>query len=322
MNNSIDAVITWVNGNDTIWQEKLNNYAETKINFDNKKSSKRYNSIGEIDVAIKSIIKYAPFVKNIYLVTDDQKPEKFDDLKNRAKRNNIELVLVDHRTIFRGYEECLPTFNSCSIGCMLFRIPNLTEHFIVFNDDTFLMRETKPSDFFIDGKPIIRGKWSRFDEDRHLRNLYHSFKFFFRKNIKSNKKGFKNFQQTSAKLAGTKNYLRRFHTPVCIRKSTLESFFVTNKLLKENVKYRFRNKSQFIISSLSEHLEIRNKTFHFSSQTNLTYFRSYKKLLLTKLKLYLFKINKKKLFMTFQSLELANQKTQDYILAWINKRLD
>jgi hypothetical protein len=135
-----------------------------------------------------------------------------------------------------------------------------------------------------------------------------------------NKGGFKTFQQTSAKLAGVKKYVRRFHTPVPIRKSTVENFFKENDILESNIKHRFRNNDQFIISSLAEHLEIKNKSYHFKNNAQLTYFRSYKYHFMVVLKLFLFEKNKRKLFMTFQSLELADKKTIDYIFSWISKR--
>ena len=316
----IDAVITWVDGNDPNWQKKINNFLEVKKDFSNKKNLVRYNSIGEIDITIKSILKFAPFIQNIYLVTDNQKPKSFEQLKILAKNQGKNLELIDHKIIFRNHEYLLPCFNSCSIGCMLFRIPNLSEHFIIFNDDTFLMRLTNPKDYFDNKLPVLRGKWEEFYENRKVRKFYHSMKQNL--NINNNKSGgFKTFQQTSAKLAGTRNYLRRFHTPVSVRKSTLEIFFSKNDILSENVKYRFRNNKQFIISSLSEHLEIKKGTFKYLRKNQLTYFRSYKNLLITKLKLYLFILNSDKLFMTFQSLEMADKKSLNYILRWIDKRL-
>jgi hypothetical protein len=318
----IDAVITWVDGNDPKWQKKINQFREIKIDFKKKSESVRYNSIGEIDIAITSIIKYAPFIRNIFLVTDNQKPKSFDQLQNLASKNDIHLECVDHKIIFEGFEDCLPCFNSCSIGSMLFRIPNLAEHFIVFNDDTFLMRTTSPSDFFIDNTPIVRGKWVRFNEYRTLRKVYHSFLSKIGKSKPKTEIGFKNFQQRSAKLAGAKKkYIRRFHTPVSIRKSTLERFFKVHELLKDNVQHRFRNKNQFIISSLSEHLEVVNQSFTYRNRTQLTYFRSYKFPLLVRLKLFLFEFLKDKRFMTFQSLELADDKTLNYILKWITKKM-
>lgn len=319
----IDAVITWVDGNDKVWQDKINQYKNPPIDFNKKQESVRYNSIGEINIAIQSIIKFASFIKNIYLVTDNQKPKSFDELKKLAKSKNINLELVDHTIIFKNYESLLPTFNSCSIGSLLYRIPNLSEHFIIFNDDTFLMRETKITDFFINGYPIIRGKKELFYEDRKLRKFVYKILKLFGKDYNKKKSGFKNFQQTSAKLAGVKSYVRRFHTPVAVRKSTLNTFFKENEnLLKNNIKYKFRNKNQFIVSSLSEHLEISNNTYHFRKDTQLTYFRSYKNYFLVQLKLFFFEKNTTKLFMTFQSLELANQKIIHYILNWINHRLN
>lgn len=318
----IDAVITWVDGSEKKWQEKFNNFSSIKINFDKKEvASKRYNSIGEINFAIRSIIKFAPFVNTIYLVTDDQIPLEFNQLKSHALDNNIALVIIDHKIIFEGYEHHLPSFNSCSIGCMLHRIPNLANNFIIFNDDTLLIRETKIEDFFINEKTVIRGKWEKFREDRILRKSYHNFLKIFKIQKKTNLNSFKNFQENSAKLAGSKYLFRRFHTPVPIKKSTLVNFFKDNNLLEENIKYKFRNQNQFIISSLSEHLEIKNNTFVHKKDNQLLYFRNYRRFIETYLKLLLFNIQKKDLFMTIQSIELADKKTQEYILSWIENKL-
>ena len=317
----VDAVITWVDGNDLNWQKKLNQHAEVKIDFASKAQSIRYNSIGEIDIAIKSIIKFAPFIRNVFLVTDNQKPDSFDELKSIALKKGMNLILVDHKVIFRDYEECLPCFNSCSIGSMLFRIPNLSEHFIIFNDDTFLMRETTVNNFFKNGFPIVRGDWKEYYENQTFRKLYYAGLSLFGINKQKNGAGFKRFQQTSAKLAGMKKYVRRYHTPVSVRRSPLEKVFKDNELLRNNVKYRFRNQNQFIVSSLSEHLELKNKTAHYTNNTQLTYFRSYKRPREVKLKLEKFIKNKSKLFMTFQSLEMADKETLSYILNWIDNRI-
>jgi hypothetical protein len=317
----VDAVITWVNGNDKNWQEKINAYSESKINFSSENHLKRFNSIGEIDIAIKSIIKFAPFVRNIFLVTDNQSPETFDSLKLLAQKKDINLELVDHKVIFRRYEEYLPTFNSSSIISMLFRIPNLSEHFIIFNDDFFIMKEVSVNNFFINGEPIIRGEWQHFNENRTLRKIYREVLTFLDIPIKKDKISFKKRQQNSAKLARMDKYVRRFHTPVSVRKSTLTNFFKKDTLLRENIQHRFRHEDQFLISSLSEHLEIKNNTYHFQNNSQLTYFRSYKKLWLTKLKLKWFKKDKNKLFITFQSLDMASDKILNYILFWVEKRL-
>lgn len=321
-NIQIDAVIIWVDGNDKQWQEKINKFSKVKIDFGKKKESVRYNSIGEIDIAIKSIIKYASFINNIFLVTDNQIPESFNKLQLLAKNKEVNLKIIDHKVIFRDFEEYLPCFNSRSIESVVFRIPNLSEHFILFNDDMFLMRETKSSDFFINGIPIIRGKWKQFYENSPFRVIYHKLRSSIGISVKIRPNGFKKIQQTSAKLAGANRYVRRFHIPANIRQSTLTSFFKENNLLKDNIKYRFRNENQFIIASLSEHIEINKNSYYYKRNTQLTYFRSYKSLFFIKLKLFCFLRQSKNIFMTFQSLELADEKTLNYIFNWIDKRIN
>lgn len=317
----VDAVITWVDGNDEKWQEKINKYAPKKIDWSNKRETIRYNSIDEIDIAIKSIVKNAPFIRNIFLVTDDQKPKNFDAIQVLASEKNINLELVDHKVIFRGFEDCIPNFNSCSIITMLYRIPNLSEHFLIFNDDTFLMKPTTISDFFIDGNPVIRGMWSKYYEDQELRKLYYKTLAILGVKKDLSRPGYKKAQQKSAKLLGLKKYLKRDHTPVSIRKSTLENYFNSKDKLHDNVKYRFRNENQFIISGLSTHLEIKNNTYSLKKDYQLSYFQSYRNYLMVGLKLFLFDVSKSKLFMCFQNLELAEGKTLAYILSWIDKRL-
>ena len=205
---------------------------------------------------------------------------------------------------------------------MLFKIPSLSEHFIIFNDDTFLMKQVSKSDFFIDGKPIVRGEWQSFNEDKMLRKNYLKVLNFLNIPVKKNKISFKKLQQNSAKIASMDRYVRRFHTPVSARKSTLYNFFKDDDtLLCENIQHRFRNQNQFLLSSLSEHLEIKNNTYHYRNYSQLTYFRSYKNLLATKLKLKWFEKNPKKLFVTFQTLDMAEEEILNYILKWIDEKL-
>lgn len=49
----------------------------------------------------------------------------------------------------------LPTFHSNTIELNFHRIPNLSEHFVLFNDDMFLLRPVAPDFFFRRGLPVI-----------------------------------------------------------------------------------------------------------------------------------------------------------------------
>ncbi|WP_179333105.1 Stealth CR1 domain-containing protein [Winogradskyella costae] len=301
----IDAVILWVDGNDQQHKAKMLPYLEDKTKINTEKFRTRFDQVNEIKFTINSILKYAPYVRNIHIITDNQTP---DFLKNSKDETYKKVAIVDHKVVFKGYEDFLPTFNCRPIETCLYRIPDLAEHFIYFNDDFFLINDTKPGDFFKDGLPILRGKWLKFDKD------------IFYKKFKKPRVGHKSIQQNAARLAGFNKYYNFKHTPHPLRKSTFENYFNGNEdVLIENIRHRFRKTSQFTPQGLANHLEIKNKTCHFKDDLQLMYFRSYKKPLYW----YRFKLNiksKGKLFLGLQSLDRSPPHILDYILGWLEKR--
>ena len=62
-------------------------------------------------------------------------------------------------------EEYLPTFNSAAIELNLHRIEGLSENFVFFNDDMYLIQDVKPDDFFLStdnrGYWLFMKPWSR-----------------------------------------------------------------------------------------------------------------------------------------------------------------
>ena len=122
----MDAVITWVDGSDEKLANKKTKYlsGEKESKIQNVKT--RYNQVGEIEYVIKSIIKFAPFINNIFIVTDSQSPKIIDDSNSWRKEYREKLKVVDHKVIFRDFIEFLPTFNSTTIETMLHYIPNLS----------------------------------------------------------------------------------------------------------------------------------------------------------------------------------------------------
>lgn len=303
----IDAVVLWVDGEDEKHKAKMLPYLENKDVVTSKKFRTRYDQVNEIKYTIDSILKYAPFIRSIFIVTDNQTPDFLKDAPAKGIYKNVSVV--DHSVVFKGYEEFLPTFNCRPIETCLYRIPNLAEHFIYFNDDFFLINPTNPEDFFKDGLPILRGQWRKFDDDK------------LHKKFKKPRAGHKSIQQNAARLIGFDKYYNFKHTPHPLRKSTFEKYFNTNKeVLISNIKHRFRDKSQFTPQGLVNHLEIKNKTCHFKNDLQLMYFRSYKKHLFW----YKFKLNTKakgKLFLGLQSLDRAPKHILEYILNWLEKRM-
>jgi len=304
---TIDAVILWVDGDDEKHRAKMLPYLENKAIVNSKKFRTRYDHVNEIKYTIDSILKYAPFIRSVFIITDEQIPDFLNTKTNNDTYKKVSIV--DHSVIFKGYEAYAPTFNCRPIETCMFRIPDLAEHFIYFNDDFFLINDTKPEDFFREGYPILRGKWRKFDEDK------------FYKKFKKPRAGHKSIQQNAARLLGFKTYYNFKHTPHPLRKSTFETYFKKHPhVVIDNIKFRFRDKSQFTPQGLANHIEIKNNTCFFKNNLQLLYFRSYKKPLFW----YKFNFNTKskgKLFLGLQSLDRAPAAILEYILDWLEKRM-
>ena len=149
----IDFVVTWVDDTDPVWREKKARYAQQEESEGN--TAARYRDWDTLKYWFRGVETFAPWVRRIYFVTDDQIP-------NWLNTEHPKLKWVTHREFIPA--EYLPTFNSVAIEWNLHRIEGLSEQFVYFNDDVFLIRETTPADFFADGQPcdfptldLIRG---------------------------------------------------------------------------------------------------------------------------------------------------------------------
>lgn len=259
---SIDAVILWVDGVDKKLSGKRDRYRE----LEKKKASHpgslplRFTSTGEISYCVQSILKFAGFIRNIYVVTDEQDPDLYEMVKSRFPEKAGCIKIVDHREIFRDYEQYLPTFNSSSIHTMIWRIEGLSDRFVYFNDDVILVREHREEDWFVGDRPVLAGKWllppyGRFAGSK-LKALYNKY-------IKGNKDyvpkvSFYIRQWKTALFLGFRSlYYFHDHSPHPFSRKTLSEYFLANKGVMEKViSYRFRDPEQLLTSSLAYHLEI------------------------------------------------------------------
>ncbi|OCH18592.1 stealth family protein [Aliivibrio logei] len=205
--NKVDIVYTWVDGTDPVWQEKKQFHLNSEEGYqqcqNNQIGDKRYLHHNELKYSLRSLCQFAEWVNHIYIITDNQSPAW---LKESNK-----LTIIDHKDIIP--EQLLPTFNSSVIESYLHKIPNLSEHFIYFNDDMMLGKETSISDFFKKDMP----------------KLFTSSIFQSRKKIKENATynmlAIKNSRNKIKELTGScVNYGLR-HGIRAIKKSRLEMVF-------------------------------------------------------------------------------------------------
>ena len=141
MNEKIDFVIPWVDGNDTNWLAERNKYT-TKKSADN--SNVRYRDWENLQYWFRGVEKYASWVNKIYFVTWGHIPKWLNV-------NHSKLEIVKHEDYIP--KEYLPTFSSHTIELNLHRIKGLSNNFVYFNDDTFIINETRETDFFENNLP-------------------------------------------------------------------------------------------------------------------------------------------------------------------------
>ncbi|AKP68433.1 hypothetical protein ABM34_07490 [Companilactobacillus ginsenosidimutans] len=148
MNNleRIDFVVTWVNGNDERWISKKGKYLKQIRPVQSMNSNSRYRDFDIFQYWFKGVERYASWVNKIYLITDEQVPHWLSNM------NNEKIICLNHEDFIP--KEYLPTFNSNVIELNLHRIEELSDRFVLFNDDMFINDFVQPTDFFKDGKPV------------------------------------------------------------------------------------------------------------------------------------------------------------------------
>jgi len=323
----IDAVIAWVDGSDPDLAEKRNRYLRMGENtgLGSGSHSTRFASINEIKYCVLSILKFAPFVRNIFIITDGQDPDLYDDIKKYYPERKESFRIVDHKEIFEGFEKFLPTFNSITIGNMIWRIKGLSPNFVYFNDDTFLIREMVPEDWFINNIPVIRGRWV---PSPLLRILWNNINKGINKYLLGNqdyepRASFHMGQWRSAYLAGYRlKYFTNSHTPHAVERETVERFFRKNTLVFEkNISYRFRNFEQFTFIALSNHLQLLagNKQVVNPGLAYLQPFKRPENYIQKKINYC--ENNQDIKFLCVQSLDLCNKEEQDQVLGWLENLL-
>ena len=138
--NDIDIVITWVDGNDEEWIKEYEKHAPI-----NHSKGVRFEDINTFQYLFRSIEKYLPWVRNVYLVTCGHYPHWLN-------LEHPKLNLLTHQEIFPNKND-LPTFNSSAIESTFHNIEGLSEKFLYFNDDMFILKKLDENYFFKNDKP-------------------------------------------------------------------------------------------------------------------------------------------------------------------------
>lgn len=148
----VDLIYTWVDGKDEKHLAKREAWSPEKHERHHlSQGSALFADNEELRYSLRSVQQYAPWVRNIFILTDNQVPAWLNTGHEKIR-------VVDHKDCIPA--EYLPTFNSHVIEAYLHRIPGLAEHYIYLNDDFFLATECAQEDFFTpNGLPYLFLDW-------------------------------------------------------------------------------------------------------------------------------------------------------------------
>jgi len=322
-NTPIDAVIIWVNGDDPSHKEKLNKYLLSIGHVPKIANADRFRETGELEYCVVSLLRYAPWIRKIFIVSDAQIPSFIPLIEKSSFSNRVEVV--DHLTIFSGYEENLPTFNSRSIASLIWRIPGLSENYLFLNDDFIIIKTVTPNDFFFKDSIVIRGIWKlqhKYRIDKVLIRILCPKRY--KQTVQSTRPKLSHAQASAASIASYK--LRFFsapHVPHPQIKSILQKFYSEHSdILNKNIKFRIRSNEQFLPDALTTHLafsyskakvnnKLKSKTLKMGKISNT----------MLRYRLSLVGINRRLAFVCIQDLERAKPKTRKILIDWLNSRV-
>lgn len=136
----VDIVLMWVDGADPDWRKEFQKYCHEQ----GDKSESRFRDWEILLYWFRSVEKCLPWVRKIHFVT-------YGHLPCWLNTAHPKLNIVSHRDFLD--EADLPVFSSRAIECNLHRIKGLSQRFIYFNDDMFVLKNLSIEDFFVAGMP-------------------------------------------------------------------------------------------------------------------------------------------------------------------------
>ncbi|XP_064599893.1 N-acetylglucosamine-1-phosphotransferase subunits alpha/beta-like [Liolophura sinensis] len=103
-------------------------------------SASRFEDNEELRYSIRSLERFAPWIRHVYIVTNGQIPSWLN-------MDHPRVTIVTHQEIFVNQSH-LPSFSSPAIESHIHRIPGLSDKFIYLNDDVMFGKEVWPDDFY------------------------------------------------------------------------------------------------------------------------------------------------------------------------------
>ncbi len=245
----IDFVVLWVDGNDPKWLAEKSKY---KPAFDSDVRIQRYRDWDNLKYWFRSVEKNASWVNHVFFVT-------WGHLPKWLNTNNPKLRVIKHEDFMNP--DYLPVFNCNPLELSLNKIKGLSEHFVYFNDDIFIIKKSKRTDFFKNGLPCDSAVLNIHRIDISKTNNYASLQatgvinkyFDMHESIRKNwrkwiniKNGIKVLRTIYLLPCKAFPEILQIHMPTSFLKSVYDEVWdKEEKILVETCHNRFRNKLDY-----------------------------------------------------------------------------
>lgn len=133
---AIDFVIAWVDGRDPDWQKRKAQFTGDDLSDDQEE---RYREWDLLRYWFRAVEAFAPWVNAVHFICDQEPPAWLNTAHPKLR-------IVRHEDYLP--ENYRPAFSSHPIELNLHRIKGLSEQFVYFNDDMYLLSPVTPDFFF------------------------------------------------------------------------------------------------------------------------------------------------------------------------------
>lgn len=185
MNNPIDIVLPWVDEKDPIWEAERKEWAAKCGRDEFETSNVRFECWDNLHLWFRAIEECMPWIHKIFLIS-------YGHIPAFLNVNHPKVRIVRHDEYIP--DEYRPTFNSNTIEMNLHRLPDLSENFIIFNDDLFPLQPIAEEYYFKDNmvcdeavENIITstyfGPVSNVIRYAHLNNMFIINKYFKKRDV-------------------------------------------------------------------------------------------------------------------------------------------
>lgn len=260
----VDLVITYVNANDKQWQKDFNYWKDKEIK-DGIADKKNRQAFGEerarewdaFKYWFRGVEKNCSWINKIFLIVQNERhiPEWLDT-------NNPKLRIVYHEEYIP--KDLLPTFNAMTIGMYIANIKDLSNHYIMCDDDFYFLNPIPKERFFKYGMPVHMNNRINYGyfEGNYLKGSDNVFYYILNNNLKFEER----FMEQKIKYGF-------YHLPTARNKSFEKNILTkySEEIKQHNLPSKFRNKNNLCNYMFDDLLKICGKAWINRPYKNCAY---------------------------------------------------